>query len=114
MKRLALILLAMLPAGAFGAETTVKGHIVDVMCAKRRSSPAGAASHSIVCLRATVCQSSGYFIVTDDNRLIKFDEDGNEKARKFLIGVSKEADIKVSVSGIVDGDKMSVTKIELE
>jgi hypothetical protein len=92
----------------------VKGYIVDAACGARRSSPAGAASHSIVCLRAIACQHSGYILVTADKRILKFDPDGNEKAFKFLTGVNKETDIKVTVTGKIDGEKISVTKIELE
>jgi len=112
MKILALLVLAAAMYG-FGAETTVNGYIVDISCASKQGQETEfGANHSRNCLR--MCKESGYGVLTDDKKLIKFDKAGNEKALKFLSGIAKDDDIKVSVTGAVNDDRMSVEKIELK
>jgi hypothetical protein len=57
---------------------------------------------------------SGYGVLTPDKKVIKFDAAGNEKAIKFIDALTQKKDIKVTVTGAVDGDKMTVEKIELQ
>jgi hypothetical protein len=115
MRRLVLILFATVSISAFAADTAVKGYLIDIACSARKARKSGSAvSHTKTCLRMPSCEESGYAVLTEDNKVIKFDQDGNERAKKFLTDLAKDNNIKVTVTGTVDGDKMTVSKIELD
>jgi hypothetical protein len=113
MRTLALILFAGI--AAFAADNAVKGYLVDISCATEEGSrPDFGIKHSKECLQMPECAQSGYGILTLDKKIIKFDAAGNEQAKKFLADLKKNNDIKVTVTGAVSGDFMTVTKIELQ
>ena len=113
MVRLAIILTVALSASSFAADVTIKGHLVDVSCSVRKAQrPGFPATHSKSCMQMPSCNNSGFGVLTEDKQFIKFDEDGNEKARKFLSETKVDNDFKVTVSGSMDGDKLKVVKIE--
>jgi hypothetical protein len=115
MRKLVLILIATAALSAFAADTTVKGHLVDMACAREDGQKAGfGASHTKDCLQMAECVQSGYGVLTDDKKIIMFDAAGNEQAKKFIAALSKTSDIKVTVTGARSGDTMSVSKIELQ
>ncbi|HXB20678.1 MAG TPA: hypothetical protein VNV88_04805 [Candidatus Solibacter sp.] len=115
MRRLVLILFATASISAFAADTAVKGYLMDIACSARTARKAGSAvSHTKACLRTPPCEESGYAVLTNDNQVIRFDHDGNERAKKFLADMAKDDNIKVTVTGAVNGDKMTVSKIELD
>jgi hypothetical protein len=115
MKRFALVLFAAISIGAFAADTTVSGYLVDVACgAEDGSKPGFGASHEKMCLQMPDCAKSGYGVVTDDKKFIKFDAAGNEQAKKFIATLKKKKDIKIAVTGAVEGESMTVSKIELQ
>ena len=115
MRKFVLIMFAAVSVSAFAAETTVKGYLVDMACAREDGSKAGfGAKHTKGCLQMPDCEQSGYGVLTDDKKIIKFDAAGNKEAKKFIGGTTKPKDIKVSVSGDVKGDQMSVNKIALQ
>jgi hypothetical protein len=60
------------------------------------------------------CEKSGYGVLTEDKKVIRFDAASNEKARKFIADLTKDKDIKVTVTGTMNGDQLSVSKIELQ
>jgi hypothetical protein len=112
MRLSALILCMTLSAAAWAADSTVSGYLLDVSCSSRLSQkPDGPSAHSKDCLR--VCGGSGFGVLTADKKFIKFDEQGNEKVRNLLNDLTKDKDIRISVTGAVDGDKMTVSKVEL-
>ncbi|HMF90757.1 MAG TPA: hypothetical protein VKL40_08950 [Candidatus Angelobacter sp.] len=116
MKKLAMILFAAAAISAFAADTTVKGYLVDMDCARDDGQKAGfGASHTKECLQMDECVKSGYGILTDDKKIVHFDAAGNEKAKKFIADLKpKTKDIKVTVTGARSGDNMTVSKIELQ
>ncbi len=115
MKRFVLILFVMASISALAADTAVKGYLMDVACSGRKArKPGSAVGHTKTCLRTPACEESGYAVLTDDNQVIKFDHDGNERAKKFLVDLTKDDHIQVTVTGAVDGDHMTVSKIELQ
>ena len=115
MKKFLMILFAAVSISAFAADTTVKGYLVDLACAAEDGSKPGfGAKHSKDCLQMPDCQKSGYGVLTSDKKVIKFDKAGNEQARKFIADTKKTKDFQVNVSGNVNGDTMSVSKIELQ
>ncbi|HWZ43828.1 MAG TPA: hypothetical protein VNW97_10140 [Candidatus Saccharimonadales bacterium] len=115
MKKFVMILFAAISVSAFAADTTVKGHLVDLACASEEGNrPGFGAKHTKGCLQMPDCVKSGYGVLTDDHKVIKLDAAGNEKAIQFIGSLQKKNDIAVSVTGNVDGDKITVSKIELQ
>jgi len=115
MKKFALILFAAMAVSAFAADTTVKGYLVDRACAKEEGSkPDFGAKHTKDCLQMADCVKAGYGVLTDDKKVIKFDNAGNEQAKKFIADLKKDKDIKVAVTGTLKGDTITVNKIELQ
>jgi Gram-negative bacterial TonB protein C-terminal len=114
MKRLITIVFAALSISALAADTSVQGYLIDSSCAARSARrPGFGAGHARTCLRMPSCAASGYGVLTDDKRFIKFDQDGSEQAKQLLADLTQEANIKVNVSGKVDGDRMTVTGMRL-
>ncbi|HET8891299.1 MAG TPA: hypothetical protein VFQ41_20515 [Candidatus Angelobacter sp.] len=115
MRRIILLLLAAAAISAMAAETQVQGHLVDLACAREEGQKPGfGAKHSKMCLQMPECAKSGYGVLTEDKKVIKFDAASNEKAKKFIAEVTKDKDIKVNVTGTMNGDQLSVSKIELQ
>ena len=112
MKKFVLVLFAAMAVSAFAADTTVKGYLVDRACSAE--SDFKPEKHSKDCLQMPDCVKSGYAVLTEDKKVIKFDKAGNAQAKKFIASLKKEKDIKVAVTGSVNGDTMTVSKIELQ
>jgi hypothetical protein len=118
MRRFFLLLFVAASISALAADTAVQGYLLDSACYDRLK-PKGnlgmaAALHARDCLRGPMCMRSGYGVLADGKRFIRFDRDGNDKVKKFIAGFSKETDLKITVTGKVDGDMMTVSKIELQ
>jgi len=115
MKKSVLILFAAMAMSAFAADTTVKGYLVDLECAREDGQKAGfGAKHSKDCLQMPDCEKGGYGLLTDDKKIIRFDNAGNDQAKKFIADLKKEKDIRVVVTGSMSGSSMTVSKIELQ
>ncbi|HEY6272907.1 MAG TPA: hypothetical protein VIX19_13075 [Terriglobales bacterium] len=115
MRKVVLILLAATALSAFAADTKVKGYLVDMACGREEGTrPEFGMKHSKACLQMPECAESGYGILTEDKKIVRFDPAGNEQAKKFLADLKKTTDIKVTVTGTLDGDSMTVSKIELQ
>lgn len=115
MRKILLVVFATVALSAFAAETTVKGYLVDLACATEDGSKPGfGAKHDKDCLQMPDCQKSGYGVLTSGNKVVKFDKAGNEQAKKFIAASKKTKDFRVNVTGNVNGDTMTVQKIELQ
>lgn len=115
MKKLAIILFAVMSVSVFAADTTIKGYLVDIACAMDEGQrPDFGVKHSRNCLKMPECASSGYGVLTDDKKVIFFDKTGSEKSVKFIESLTKSTDIKVTVTGALEGDHITVNKIELQ
>ncbi len=115
MKKLILTLLITVTATAFAADSALKGHLVDVACASEEGQTSGfGAKHSKGCLQMPDCERSGYAVLTEDKKVIRFDKDGNDQAKKFIAALTKKTDIRVVVTGTMSGDQINVSKIELQ
>lgn len=114
-KLLVLAVFATFALSTLAADQQVKGTLVDVACGTANGQKDGfGAKHTKKCLQMAQCEKSGYAVLTADKKLIKFDAAGNDSAKKFIADTSKDNDIQVTVSGDVNGDTMSVSKIELQ
>ncbi|MGH9743885.1 MAG: hypothetical protein ACRD51_16185 [Candidatus Acidiferrum sp.] len=105
---LAILGLLALPTLA-SAETYKNVPVVDVNCsAKVEAAPD---SHTRAC--ALKCEASGFGIITQDKKFIKFDAAGNKEITEALKASHKKDHLRVDVSGDVDGDTLKVTSVKL-
>src|ERR1700737_898171 len=103
MRRIALVLLTVAALSAFAAETKVQGYLVDLACSSEEGQKPGfGAKHSKECLQIPECVKSGYGVLTDDKKVIKFDAASNDKAKRFVAALKKKKNIKVNVNGTGD------------
>jgi hypothetical protein len=95
-----------LMAAAVASAQTFSGTVVDVMCKGKDLS-----SHTRQC--ALDCAKSGFGLVQADGKFLKFDESGNARTLTLLKKSSKDKDLKVKVSGTMDGEVIKVQAVEL-
>jgi hypothetical protein len=55
----------------------------------------------------------GYGIVTDDQKFYRFDDAGNKKALQLLKNIPDKDNLKVIVSGDIDGETIKVGRMSL-
>jgi hypothetical protein len=102
----------------------VQGILIDQMCSSKAevrivSGPRleggmiVAEAHTRECALMPACQKSGYGVFTYDNKFLKFDEAGSRKALAALKASKKEDDLKVEVTGEIQGDTIKVVSVKL-
>jgi hypothetical protein len=106
----------------------VKGILLDKDCSSKAEetittgSPDGPAieggmlaaeAHTRECLRAPACEKSGYGVYTPDGKFMQFDAAGNRKAVEALKLSKRESDIRVQVTGEIQGDTIKVVTLKL-
>lgn len=115
-------LLAGFATAASAAE--VQGILIDQMCSSKAevrivSGPRleggmiVAEAHTRQCALMPQCEKSGYGVFTYDQKFLKFDAAGNRKALAALRASKKEDDLKVEVTGEVQGDMIKVASLKL-
>jgi hypothetical protein len=107
--------LGLLPAVASAAE--IEGVLLDQACASGdglKDGQKGALKHDRDCALMDACVKSGYGIVTADDKFLKFDAAGNQKALAVLQKTTKPDNLRVKVTGDVTGDQIAVASITLE
>jgi hypothetical protein len=115
MKKIGLILFLAVAISAFAVDTAVKGYLVDLSCAAEEGQRADfGIKHSKACLQMDECAKSGYGVLTDDKKVIRFDKGGNDQAKKFIAALARKNDVKITVTGNLSGDQITVNKIELQ
>jgi hypothetical protein len=70
-------------------------------------------AHMRQCALMPACQKSGYGVFTYDNKFLAFDGPGNQKALGALKASKKEDDLKVEVTGEIQGDSIKVVSLRL-
>jgi hypothetical protein len=98
-------------------QTKVSGTLVDVACATeqaQKQKPDFAQKHDKKCLTMADCVKNGYALLTADNKVLKFDANGNERARKLIAETSRQQDFKATVTGTVQGDTIEVATLTLD
>lgn len=112
MRKITLALLsgALLIPGIAGAETFTNVPVVDTNCSKRVADAPD--SHTRDC--ALKCASSGFGIITSDNRYLRFDKAGNQQILAQLKSSDKKDHLRVNVSGDVQGDILKVQSVTLQ
>jgi hypothetical protein len=115
MAMLAVVALAAGGAAQAQAQTqTLKGHLVDVMCATKHATEADyIAKHDKKCLLMDGCVKSGYSLVTPEGKVLKLDAKGTQLALDLIKKTDREGNWTVGVNGNVTGDTIAVTSIQL-
>jgi len=128
MKRwfLACGLVGLLAASAGAAD--VKGVLLDKDCSSKAEERIGggagdapliqggmlaAEAHTLECLRMPACEKSGYGVYTTDGKYLLFDAAGNRKAIEALKLAKRITDIRVEVSGEIQGNTIKVVTLKL-
>lgn len=93
----------------------IHGVLMDKMCSAKAvtGGQSVATAHDRECALMPPCQKSGYGVFTEDNRFLVFDSAGNTKALAALKKSKKKDDLKVTVSGEVQGDTIKVASLKL-
>jgi hypothetical protein len=98
-----------------GTSQKVTGILIDNACGsgmvKKDDPEAAAAKHSRSCAMKKSCEKSGYAVISG-KKLLKFDDNGNKLAKDFLANSDKDNDLRVTVEGTVDGNKIAVTSLK--
>ncbi len=112
---LMLLLVASPLFAAKGHKVTLKGTLVDVSCATERANDLDSlrAKHTRKCLQMPDCEKSGFALLTADNKVLRFDDKGNETARKLIAATDREKEWNIKVSGRLEGDTLTVSKLTL-
>ncbi len=103
----------LLLAGAACAETWT-GDILDVLC-RPENVAVGAkkCQQNRSCMLSDRCASSGYGVLLADGKFLKFDPAGSAKALKLLKAMTKETDLKVTVTGTATRDVIQVDTLDI-
>ena len=83
--------------------------LMDANCSRKAAADPDA--HTRDC--ALKCAASGFGIITNGQRFLKFDAAGNAKITEALKASSKKDHLRVNVDGDVQGDTIKVTSISL-
>jgi len=94
----------------------LKGHMVDIACSNEQKDDPEymRTKHSKKCFQMPACVKSGYAILTSDDKVIKFDANGNDLAQRLIASTRKENDFRIVVRGKLSGEELQVNKLELE
>ena len=107
------VFLLMVGAAVFAREDkTIKGYVIDNMCASAHADALSdtAKGHPTACATMPSCIKSGYSIVSDGKQY-KLDEESNKKVLGLLKGAKSKKGLLVSVEGTLEGDTLHVKKI---
>jgi hypothetical protein len=93
---------------------TWTGDILDVLCRPENiSTGAKKCQQNRACMTSDRCASSGYGVLLADGRFLKFDAAGSAKALKALKAMTKDTDLKVTVTGTVTRDVIKVDTLDI-
>ncbi len=92
-------------------QTTLIGYLSDCQCGESMESVKMAAEHTKECCLMDACAKSGFGIYAN-GKFIKFDKEGSDKAKAFLMALKKEKDLKVKVKGKMAGNVFVLASIE--
>lgn len=111
MKILATVLaLGLVAAPAFAATETYKDvSVIDTSCSKKAA--ANADAHTREC--AMACAKSGFGIMTQDDKFLKFDKKGDAEILEQLKASDKTDHLRVDVTGDVQGSTIQVKSVKL-
>lgn len=99
--------------GCGNKSVSYEGYLIDQHCAEMKKGE----EETLKCLKMEKCESSGYGIAVDtgneEEKFIKFNEEGHEKAKEFINSVpeDKEKIGKVSVKGHYEDEQFILEEV---
>jgi hypothetical protein len=60
------------------------------------------------------CVQTGYAILTEDNRIIRFDKQSNDTAKSLIASTDKKDNWKITATGVMNGDTFSAQSLKLQ
>ena len=110
-----LLFSASLAAAQGGKTVTLKGYVVDQMCAKTLAKKENvmekAAGHTKKCALEEGCAESGYGLFSD-GKYYTFDEKGSARAKEMIEASKREKELMFEASGSVKGDMLTVKTLK--
>jgi hypothetical protein len=100
---------------AMASAANIDGVLIDKMCSAKAlgGGQKAATDHTRECALMPNCQKSGFGVFTPDGKYLTFDDEGNTKALGALNASKKKDNLKVRVTGKVEGDSIKVTNVKL-
>jgi len=106
-----LVLLVMLTFAICASATTWNNvALMDKNCSRKAA--ANPDAHTRAC--ALQCASSGYGIITNDGKFLKFDNTGDRQALKLIKATDRQDHLRVSVEGDEKDGTINVKSIKLD
>lgn len=95
--------------------TRWEGYLIDIACGleRKNSEPDLGVKHTKKCLMMPACDRSGFGLLTDDNELWRFNEEGNRKVRLLIMKLNRHANLRIIVQGAKSGDVIEVRRVSL-
>lgn len=92
-----------------------EGILMDKMCSMKaeKEGQKAAQMHTRDCALMPDCQKSGYGVFTADGKFLALDEAGNTQAVQALKASKKKDNLRVKVSGELQGDTIKVSTLKL-
>lgn len=99
---------------AVASGETVEGVLMDKACSTKAVSGGQqvAKDHTTECALLAACQKSGYGVFTGDGKFLTFDVKGNGRALQLVKTTKKKDNLRITVDGVVQGDKITVSRIK--
>jgi hypothetical protein len=111
----AVALLVSVQGFAQEGKTTLKGYVVDQMCAKGMAKKANfgekAPAHTKECALEDACAASGYGIYSE-GKWYSFDEKGSALAKAAIENSSRESELFFIATGTVKGTEFAVASLK--
>jgi hypothetical protein len=110
-KHIFLALFLLVSVAVFAAEQTWENvSVIDSMClSKVKENPD---KHTMKCLAQ--CAGDGLGILTSDGTYLKFDDASNEKALAALKASDKKDAIRADITGVQEGDTITISQITIK
>jgi hypothetical protein len=92
------------------------GILIDKMCSMKavQEGQKAAQMHTRDCALMPDCQKSGYGVFTADGKFLALDEAGNAKAIAALKASKKKDNLRVKVTGELEGETIKVSALKLQ
>lgn len=93
---------------------TVQGVLMDKACSAKAVSGGqqAAKDHTTQCALLPDCQKSGYGVFTADGKFLSFDVKGNGRALQLVKTTKMKDNLRITVDGVIQGDKITVSRIK--
>lgn len=92
-----------------------EGILIDKMCSMKaeKEGQSAAQMHTRDCALMPDCQKSGYGVFTAEGKFLALDETGNAKAVQALKASKKKDNLRVKVTGELQGGTIKVSALKL-